>query len=313
MKVEDTIDVIFIILTATIGIPGNILIIVAIIYDKRLRVLPNIFTGSIAIADIIILVTANPTIVISIQNDGNVLSDTFCQLGGAMVNLSCGVSINTFAVLAVNRYMYICNKKMYEKYFNSFLKSMMFAVAAWIYIVLWMLPSYTGWTQTAYMDKQYFCAIDHTFKVPYTMLLSSVGIGLPALVTFATYMKIYLVVRKSSKSVQSHNVNSSSNNDANKKARIDKQFKQIIVFVIVSMMFVVLWAPYAISILFDMNNSVPMWIMRLVTRIADVNSCINCFIYGVMNKHFRNAYRKIMFFWRKADSNETHTVQTPVD
>ncbi|CAH1783031.1 unnamed protein product, partial [Owenia fusiformis] len=215
--------------------------------------------------------------------------DRFCQVGGGIVILSCGVSIYTLGVLAVNRYMYICNRKMYEKYFDSLAKSTTFAITVWIYIAILILPNYVGWAQMAYMDKQHLCVIDHTYNVLYTILKASVGISLPVIVTFTSYMKIFLVVRKSSKSVGSHNVSSSTGNDANKKSRPDRQFKQILVFFFVSIVFVIFWTPYAICILLDINNSVPMWLMRLATRMANVNSCMNCIIYGVMNKHFRNA------------------------
>ncbi|CAH1780709.1 unnamed protein product, partial [Owenia fusiformis] len=302
MDISDGIDIVFMSSSAVFGIFGNGMIIMAIIYDKNLRVTSNIFTACIAIADICMLCIVNPIAVNNVIQGRNTLSDVLCDFNAVAIVVTCGVSINTLGVLAVNRYFYICNTKWYNVLFTR-TKSLIIAFATWLYCGLWISPAFYGWTRVNYNDKMLLCLYDETYSLSYTLSLSAICVGLPAIVTIISYTKTITVIRKSAVSVTNHKEVKNTSNSKNDAARNkQRQFRQVLLFFFVSILFLVFWSPHAIASVLDSNDSIPPWVIRVTTRLGVSNSCVNCVVYGVLNKHFRSAYKKIIFFWKRENS-----------
>ena len=64
-------------------------------------------------------------------------------------------------------------------------------------------------------------------------------------------------------------------------------------------LYVVLWFPYILSRLLSVINRFSVTIQSMQTAaslIGFFNMTLNVFIYGIMNKDFRHAYKRILFF-----------------
>ncbi|CAH1776020.1 unnamed protein product, partial [Owenia fusiformis] len=214
-----------------------------------------------------------------------------CYIVGMFLTLLCGVSINTLALLAVNRYLHICHTALGKRVFTKLNISLMIGII-WVYCMLWVLPTFFGWGRISYVPKVASCAYDHTNSLSYTLALMSIGVGLPIAVTFVCYAKTFLKIRASAKSVAAHNKNAD-------KKKSDRNIRQVIAFVIVSGLFVIFWTPYAIVVIADHGGALSLHIIRFVVRFGICNSAINCIVYGLINKNIRGGYIKALCYFNK--------------
>ncbi|XP_052212551.1 D(2) dopamine receptor-like [Dreissena polymorpha] len=76
--------------------------------------------------------------------------------------------------------------------------------------------------------------------------------------------------------------------------------------IIVVVVFVICWLPYCISMLLSIfySGHVPREFHMFTLIIGYSNSCCNPFIYGVMNKRFKDGFKRILIFWQYRNSSD---------
>ncbi|XP_069509334.1 G-protein coupled receptor 84 isoform X2 [Ambystoma mexicanum] len=64
---------------------------------------------------------------------------------------------------------------------------------------------------------------------------------------------------------------------------------------VVFMFFVVSYIPFLLLNIFDAKNRAPQVLHMIAANLTWLNSCINPILYAAMNRHFKEAYQKVIF------------------
>ena len=275
-----------------IGIIGNLFIIGAIAVNKKLHILSNIFIINLAIADLLVTGLVLPGGIVGNLNKEFLLRNfVLCQMLAAILIISCGCSLWTITGIALNRYIAICHSKIYHTLYSQ--RTMPFIIAfQWLMGFLIDAPNIFGWGEHGYDEQGQICTYIYTKSYTYTLYLIIGGTVIPMFVVPFCYFRIYFLVRKSSRQLE-HNSESVVFNRSNPDVQTLK-----VVFTI-WLVFMTMWSPYTIYVLFDFNGEWPSWLYILVSSIAFWNSSINFMIYGIMNTNFRKSYYYLLtkIFW----------------
>ena len=93
-----------------IGIVGNTLTIIVIVRHKGLHTATNFYLGSLAISDLLLLLTGFPQeVYLTWYRFPYVFGETFCRLRGMLSEVSTNASILTIVAFTMKRFLAICH------------------------------------------------------------------------------------------------------------------------------------------------------------------------------------------------------------
>ena len=140
---------VFTILVAVLGVFGNLLVLGALIVDKKLHVLNNVFLANLAVADLFVAGVIHPFLAVGIlggkdhpfyhMDDRQITY--LCEFLASFCIMSCSVSVLSIGAVAVNRYVYICHNQIYRKIYTPCTVPLMI-VGIWLVGALIDLPTY---------------------------------------------------------------------------------------------------------------------------------------------------------------------------
>ncbi|ELT97057.1 hypothetical protein CAPTEDRAFT_25118, partial [Capitella teleta] len=150
-----------------VGVVGNSLVIFIILRQKAMRTTPNIFIGSLALGDLLLLLVSVPFYGMIYTLSDWPHGDFLCRLNGFLVTLSLGVSIFTLTALSADRYMAIMHpmkrytdspsRRTWGAWFTCFRTSMRFVVYFVVPIViigvLYLLMARSLWTSGSFTQQ----------------------------------------------------------------------------------------------------------------------------------------------------------------
>ncbi|XP_072051729.1 melatonin receptor type 1B-B-like [Amphiura filiformis] len=270
-----------------VGVTGNLFIIGAVIVNNKLHKLPNIFIINLAIADLLVTSLVQPFAIVGVLNKEFLFQRPgLCEMLGSVVLTCCGCSIWTIMGIAMNRYIFICHFKRYRDIYNR-------RTAPFILAYLWLMgfvidaPNYFGWAGHGYDTKGQVCSYLYYKSYTYTLYVIFLGAVFPMIVVPYCYLRIYLLVRKSSKNLK-------QNSDVIIFNRRNKDRKTLRVVFTIWAAFMIMWLPFTIYGTFDFHGNWPRGPLMFANLFGFSNSSINSIIYGVMNKDFREGYTKVL-------------------
>ena len=268
-------------IVSCIGVPGNILILVAVLTNKNLRRLSNVLIVNLAVADLLITSINVPFAIVGALHP-NVLFKfpSLCTAIGAISVTTCGCSIWTIMSISLDRYLHICHPN-----FPSLLTRRTVPVimaCPWLIGFALDLPNFLTWGSHGYELSSRRCTYE-TNTYAYNIYLYVVGAVIPTLIVPYCYLRIYLSVRRSNRSLQSAKHGGAQNQDV----RLLKTVFTIWV------LFTLMWNPHGVYILLGEFYIWPYWLVMISVALAYTNSCINCIIYGIVHKNFRQSFVQI--------------------
>ena len=278
------------------GCIGNLLVIGAVVAHKPLRVLHNTFIVNLAISDMAVSSAVNASGLTAILTDGKSLmnSPALCEFLGMVCITACISSVLNIAGISINRYVKICHSKIYHKIYNRRTVPWM-VFLFWVFTFLIDFPSFgfIGWGRHAFSFKFMLCTYVQGYSTyGYTFFFFLVGFMAPWLASGVAYLKIFLFTRAASRNLQK-SLEGQPQNKNKSKAGISETRILRATFTIWCM-FLIMWSPYALTILFDRNHEWSAVVYAVAMTFAHGNSSINGIIYGVTNKQFRIGYWKIL-------------------
>ncbi|XP_072046737.1 melatonin receptor type 1A-like [Amphiura filiformis] len=280
------------IFTSLVGTVGNIVVIVAVVTSKKLRVLQNVFIINLAVADLLVTALVNPFAVIGALDMGKLFYrlPALCEFIATMVVTSCGCSIWSISAVSVNRYIYICHRVIYSKIYNQRTLPFM-VIGLWLIAFLLDLPNYLGWGDHIFDTRQLLCNYDYSYNLSYTRYhLIALGVIVPVCVLCYSYFRIFMTFRSSSRRMRQHATNPSSSQKEKPQTADRRVLKTVAIICIV---FLVMWTPYSIIVVFDLHYQ--FWWFLLASFMAFTNSSVNFLVYAI-DRNFRQAYSDI---WKR--------------
>ena len=117
-----------------------------------------------------------------------------CTTAGSLCIVSCIVSLFTIAVIAFNRYLYVCWHDAYDTVFTR-RRTLIAVVLTWLAGLALDSPNHFGWSSHKFDNKTQKCLWDRTTAYHYTVFFVGVGMLFPFLITITFYWRIFAYIQ----------------------------------------------------------------------------------------------------------------------
>ena len=260
---------------------GNILVCLAVYRNPTLRRPSNYYIISLALSDIFqALCTMSFSIGLTATSDWPFGSFT-CYFAAIVAFSLQQISVDTMALMAINRYYKIVKPSKYQ---TTFKKKIIIVTASLVWIVA-ILISLLICLAFGFDIKPNPGFVTCVIEFPiYAFSFMSIVMFLPYSIILFCYWKIYKLVKM-------HNANVSWQSSNVEDVNISKTlFTTVIAFVGLLMPSHVVFG----ASLFSGFYYFPRQLMFFVTLLNFMSSCVNPFIYGYMNRAFKNEFKKCL-------------------
>ncbi|XP_075914624.1 melatonin receptor type 1B-A-like [Petromyzon marinus] len=286
----------FMVFTTASDIIGNVLVIVAVMRNKRLRNAGNMFVVSLAVADLVVALYPYPVVVHAILHGGWTLGDHHCQASGFLMGLSVVGSIFNITAIALNRCCFVCSSAAFYRRAYGGSRSACHVAAVWALALAATLPTLPA-RSLRYDGRVYACTFAQGASPAYTLAVVVLHFLLPVAVVSACYLRIWVVVAKVRQRVKPE--------AARHLQRHDR--RNFLAMFVAFTLFAVCWAPLNLiglvsaaspatglaSVAGPVPSPVADWLFTTSYLMAYFNSCLNAVVYGVLNGNFRREYGRI--------------------
>uniref|UniRef100_A0A8C9DSG3 Melatonin receptor 1B n=1 Tax=Prolemur simus TaxID=1328070 RepID=A0A8C9DSG3_PROSS len=276
------------VVTTTVDIVGNVLVILSVFRNPKLRNAGNLLLVSLALADLVVALYPYPLILVAIFCDGWALEEVHCKASAFVMGLSVIGSVFNITAIAINRYCYICHSVAYHHIYRPW-HTPLHICLVWLLTVVALLPNvFLG--SLEYDPRIYSCTFIQTASAQYTAAMVAIHLFLPIAVVSFCYLRIWVLV------LQARRKATSESRLCLRPSTLRSFLTMFVVFVI----FAVCWAPLnCIGLAMAINPEemapqVPEGLFVTSYSLAYFNSCLNAIIYGLLNKNFRREYKRIL-------------------
>ncbi|XP_078352321.1 melatonin-related receptor-like [Oculina patagonica] len=267
---------------------GNVVTLLVVASNRRMRTVPNMLVVSLAVSDFLLGALSTSNIgVITFATSQWPFSDMTCQYQG-YICVTLGVaSMQTLALMAVNRYFRIVRPAKYRRYFTK-KRTIIMILLSWFFSMWATLPYFFSGHKMVFHPSKCFCYLQIDSGL-FTAFLVTVYVGFPICLIFFCYFKIYRHVR-------SHNMNFQGSRVGNNTINVEEIKVARTLFVIV-LFFNLCWTPVLLIDIVDTilgRWSFPREAYIAYSFLATISSALNPMIYGVLNRNFQKEYLKFL-------------------
>ena len=269
---------------------GNLSVCYAVYRNQRLRSLPNMFVVALAVSDISISICCMPFSVATLYYGRWIFSTNFCQFHGFTFLTFSMISLHIMGIIAVSRYFCIVKPGKYIVLFNKRRILVYIAGVCCVALVGSVPPLF--FAKGGYRLKlgQAACMYAFETSIAYTIFAECVYIATPlSLITFC-YTKVFYTVSRTNQ------VFSLENNPQQLRANVEEA-KVTKTLAAVMAGFAFCWIPICVMDYIDAargERSLPREAYLTYAFLGYLSSTINPFIYGAMNRYFREECKAIL-------------------
>lgn len=294
---------------------GNILILLAVWTNQHLQCVTSVFIVNLACADLLLAITGMPfTLVSSITFDW-IFGEELCKLHGAINFVFAIASILSLTMVAIERYVAIIKPLKYLSIMTHKTAVVMIAYV-WFHSILGSLLPIMGWSRYTYIRMESLCTVDWTNSISNTVFVIMVCFFIPVTIVVYCYFHILTVAQDHSKRIQpnlgelsleisaeqAHGVAVQAQREKDTRKKAEKKYKQEAkaakTLLLVIGTFMLCWSPHIVGIvtLLIPSTNLPKEFFALTTWLAMLNSACNPIIYGVLNRRFRESFKRVLCF-----------------
>ncbi|XP_075047933.1 alpha-1D adrenergic receptor [Mixophyes fleayi] len=305
------------------AIVGNIMVILSVACNRQLQTVTNYFIINLAIADLLLSTTVLPfsaTLeVLGFWAFGRI----FCDIWAAVDVLCCTASIMSLCIISIDRYVGVKHSLKYPTIMTE-KKAVVILILLWVSSMVISIGPLLGWKEPPPPDDR-DCSI--TEEPGYALFSSLFSFYLPLLVILIMYFKVYIVARRTTKSLEAgvkrernksmevvlrihcrsvmeestsstrgkgHNFRSSLSVRLIKFSREKKAAKTLAIVVGV---FILCWLPFFIVL--PLGSFFPALkpsdgVFKVIFWLGYFNSCVNPIIYPCSSKEFKRAFIRLL-------------------
>lgn len=306
------------------AIVGNIMVILSVACNRQLQTVTNYFIINLAIADLLLSTTVLPfsaTLeVLGFWAFGRI----FCDIWAAVDVLCCTASIMSLCIISIDRYVGVKHSLKYPTIMTE-KKAVVILIILWVSSMVISIGPLLGWKEPPPEDDSQ-CNI--TQEPGYALFSSLCSFYLPLLVILIMYFKVYIVARRTTKSLEAgvkrernksmevvlrihcrssvmgestassrskgHTFRSSLSVRLIKFSREKKAAKTLAIVVGV---FILCWLPFFIVL--PLGSFFPSLrpsdaVFKVIFWLGYFNSCVNPIIYPCSSKEFKRAFIRLL-------------------
>uniref|UniRef100_A0A182SKD9 G-protein coupled receptors family 1 profile domain-containing protein n=1 Tax=Anopheles maculatus TaxID=74869 RepID=A0A182SKD9_9DIPT len=213
-----------------VGVPGNLLTIVALIKSKKTRNATAVFIMNLSFSDLLFCCFNLPLAASTFWHQAWLYGDVFCRLLPMMRYGLLAVSLFTILAITINRYIMIGHQRLYQRIYRT--KNLCLMVAfTWILGFGSLLPTWhEKWGKFGLDIAIHSCSIlpDSQRHSP-KQFLFFIAFALPCLAIIVCYARIFYIVRSTAlrtKDLPSDNLDENSVEDASSAVSNQQQQPQ---------------------------------------------------------------------------------------
>ena len=309
---------------------GNFSLYIIVYKNKDLQTIINLYILNLAAADILVSVLSIPFTVVTVIAGRWLFSDTACVALGFFTILSFIASVMSLGMIAINRYFYIVKWNTYKKTFSK-KKSLLFAAAVWVVSISLASPPLFGWAEYRFIPGKSYCFVYWPSNVyfMYFMItvcffgpLSAIAFSYHNILKFTKNLKRRIAVSRNNLAPPPPLAGTETQTSNHPDNKLDRDMAEIpqtinishrnldlkskseefqltpeevkmtntILFVVA--LFIICWAPFAITMFFDVyyRRPLPRAIDILSLLLGYLNSMCNPILYGLRNSAFKQGF-----------------------
>ncbi|CAI9551969.1 unnamed protein product [Staurois parvus] len=180
------------------AIVGNILVILSVACNRQLQTVTNYFIINLAIADLLLSTTVLPFSATLEVLGSWVFGRIFCDIWAAVDVLCCTASIMSLCIISIDRYVGVKHSLKYPTIMTE-KKAVVIIILLWVSSMVISIGPLLGWKEPPPADDSQ-CSI--TEEPGYALFSSLFSFYLPLLVILIMYFKVYIVARRTTKSLE---------------------------------------------------------------------------------------------------------------
>ena len=303
-KSSAIIEAFILVIICVVSIFGNITLFVIFTRRKILRTIANGFLLNLAFADLLVSVLNMPITVVTIVKQRWIFGEFACVLLGFTTMLSFVSSVMSLAMIAINRYYYVVQWKTYPSIFTP-RRSVLFAGIVWLLSLLLSIPPLFGWAEYRYITGKSYCFVFWPSDVYYMYFMLTICFFGPLTVMSLSYFNILRFTREAKRRVDQHKDSVITQQQIQTRQESESYFfernkrrfrmtqeevKITNTLLIVVACFMACWAPFAMTMFFDVYYScqLPRVVDISTLLLGYANSMCNPIVYGVRNQAVRS-------------------------
>jgi hypothetical protein len=298
------------------SIPGNVLIILAVVLDpnKNLRTPFNWLVVNLATADLIVGTTTNPISVYVHMKEGLTQKLTVPEIQTLHMSyfISCTASVLSLSSLAVERYLAVRKPSTYRT--NVTNKRIVLTIAG-VWLISLSVPF-------VYFEVGY---------ITYAFIFANTAVAVAIAITCATYTLMLRKVRERSQNISNQNVRetpytistretttqvqsiktASPKNTTNSIITSAREMEEKVtkMFIVVLIAMLCCYGPstlfiYIMSFCESCSCTTLHWFRDLQFIFVLMNSSVNFWCYALQSPRFRNAFTKILKIKNRRNGTE---------
>ncbi|KAL4715580.1 hypothetical protein ACJJTC_009206 [Scirpophaga incertulas] len=292
-----------------IGLFGNMLTCYVIVRNKSLHTATNYYLFSLAISDLLLLISGMPQEMYSIWSKWPyVFGHAFCVIRGLAAETSTNASVLTITLFTIERYLAICHPFLSHK-MSKLSRAVKHVILLWMIALGLALPQALQFGLRSHrgviMCLQTRVILEHSFEISTFFFFLA-----PMVLITVLYSMIGLKLKETSISKESHETKlferSSSNSNSNRSRKKTSQSSRRVIKMLVAVVvaFFICWAPFhaqrLVAIYGTNDQHLPRFpliekIYNFLTYISGVfyymSTCINPIFYQIMSNKFREAFK----------------------
>uniref|UniRef100_A0A4W4HLY0 Neuromedin-B receptor n=1 Tax=Electrophorus electricus TaxID=8005 RepID=A0A4W4HLY0_ELEEL len=284
------------ILIITVGLLGNITLVKIFITNSAMRSVPNIFISSLAVGDLLLLVTCVPVDAVRYFYEEWMFGTVACKLIPVIQLTSVGVSVFTLTALSADRHKAIVNPMDIQSS-SAVLWTCLKAISIWVVSMLLAVPE-AIFSQVVHMSDG---NITFTACVPYP-LSNELHPRIHSVLIFLVYFLIplsiisvyyYHIARTLIKSA--HDMPGEVSEHSKRQMETRKRLAKI-VLVFVGL-FALCWFPNHLLYMYrsfhyrQVDSSLSHLVVTLLARVLSFSSsCVNPFALYLLSESFRRHF-----------------------
>ena len=293
-----------------IGLPGNLLVIVTIIFESRFHVMRYILLASLALSDILLLVLVNSFRIESIAQEHWLYGQTMCHLNVFFMRYFYINTILHLVAVSYDRYLAIVRSPL--TYYGNITKTRVaFMALIWIIPIPFSIGPFLGWGKYVYNPEVFYCEHSETNRGK-RGILPIVTLTVPFLYIVFLNVSVYKTARRQIYNMDVHVGGHDGAEGLQQQERITRRLtdrKAAVDVAIIISAFLVCLLIVRITALCRQGIDVPAEAVHVTTCIYFLSTLCNPIIYSIRKREFRKAVKKI---FRRAgacrDSNENGTI-----
>lgn len=280
-------------LSCVSGILGNILILSTLMSYKVLRSQHNMYVGNLAVADLLVIGYFVPHWLLDVLLGYQpVVNAVHCQANAFIMTTSFMVSVYTLVMIGLDRYISVCHNALYVTVVTK-------SRTAFTCVLLWLasaaisaLPFFqVGNTRFYYNRILHFCIYDTSNPLSLGFIRNMVNLILPAICIGIFSLGILNFWKKSRNRIDRWT--SGREQNVSVRNRISQSDVALVrSLVLVFAVLIVLYIPFASGTLISKMVPVSADTFSILSFLLFLNHSINWMVYGLMNKHFKDGYKR---------------------